>query len=247
MEERRVLAEVWYLANSGFAVKTGGRLLLFDYYLHAPAGAGIGAGVVPPEFLAGLDVTVFVSHGHYDHYNPAVFSLGAGARSVRFVGSPDVAPPCGAGAEVVPPGGRLSVQGLSVRALPSTDEGVAFLVDTGALTIYHAGDLNWWHWAGESEAYNRKMAADYLAAVDSLAGERIDLAFVPLDPRLGEEAYLYGLDAFMRRVGAQYVFPMHFGEEGDVCRRALCDPRTAPYRDRVVPLTRRGEHFCFAK
>lgn len=31
----------------------------------------------------------------------------------------------------------------------STDEGVAFLVTAEGRTVFHAGDLNWWHWEGE--------------------------------------------------------------------------------------------------
>ena len=57
--------------------------------------------------------------------------------------------------------------------------------------VYHAGDLNWWHWEGESEEWNRKMAEDYRAEIDTLAGERIDLAFLPVDGRLGAAAVSY--------------------------------------------------------
>ncbi len=36
--------------------------------------------------------------------------------------------------------------GAEIRTLRSTDEGVAFVVHYAGKTIYHAGDLNWWHW-----------------------------------------------------------------------------------------------------
>lgn len=48
---------------------------------------------------------------------------------------------------------------LKVRTLKSTDVGVAFVVETEGKRIYHAGDLNWWHWTGESKYWNNNMAA----------------------------------------------------------------------------------------
>ena len=41
----------------------------------------------------------------------------------------------------------------------SPDEGVAWMVTVNGQSIFHAGDLNWWHWAEEDLAWNRNMAA----------------------------------------------------------------------------------------
>lgn len=51
--------------------------------------------------------------------------------------------------------------GLRVTAFKSTDEGVAFMVETGGYTIYHAGDLNNWRWNGEELAWNNNMSTNY--------------------------------------------------------------------------------------
>jgi L-ascorbate metabolism protein UlaG (beta-lactamase superfamily) len=83
------------------------------------------------------------------------------------------------------------------------------------LKLYHAGDLNWWHWAGEPDNENEAMAAAYKAEIDKLRGETFDIAFVPVDPRLGKE-YLWGLDYFMRRAAARAVFPMHLGNHYEI-------------------------------
>ena len=43
----------------------------------------------------------------------------------------------------------------SILSLKSTDEGAAFAIrETDGTSIYHAGDLNWWHWEGEPLAWN---------------------------------------------------------------------------------------------
>ena len=49
----------------------------------------------------------------------------------------------------------------SMFALKSTDEGVAFLVEVNGVVIYHAGDLNWWHWDEEPKSWNNDMAARF--------------------------------------------------------------------------------------
>ena len=73
--------------------------------------------------------------------------------------------------------------GTQVSTLLSTDSGVAFIVKTSEGIIYHAGDLNDWHWEGETEADNRHMTSMYRAEIDKIKGAHIDAEFGPLDPR----------------------------------------------------------------
>ena len=73
--------------------------------------------------------------------------------------------------------------------LSSTDEGVAFLAAADGRAVFHAGDLNWWHWEGEDPDWNRNMEANFRRYAEPLRGRRIDLAMLPLDPRLGEDGF----------------------------------------------------------
>mgnify|MGYP000382206809 FL=1 len=57
---------------------------------------------------------------------------------------------------------ELELGKVRIQTLKSTDAGVAFLVECEGRTIYHAGDLNWWHWEGEPDAYNEHMKMAYL-------------------------------------------------------------------------------------
>lgn len=70
--------------------------------------------------------------------------------------------------------------GTQVSTLLSTDSGVAFIVKTSEGAIYHAGDLNDWHWEGETEADNRHMSSMYRAEIDKIKDAHFDAAFVPL-------------------------------------------------------------------
>ena len=128
---------------------------------------------------------------------------------------------------------------FKLETLASNDEGVAFVVDIDGLCICHAGDLNWWHWEGEPDDYNEGMAASYKSQISLLHGRHIDLAFVPVDPRL-EEQYAWGIDHFMRSLDVRWAVPMHFGNDGSIVERLMHDDVSASYRDRIISLTDRG-------
>lgn len=238
---------IWYLGHSGFALLTGDRMLIFDYYLDKPANAerGLGAGVVTPGQLAGYDVSVFASHRHHDHFNPVILGWAGSLPRVRYILSSDIKrAKTDAELHSVKPGETLQTGEMTVKTLDSTDEGVAFLVKVNGLTIYHAGDLNWWHWEGEPERDNLAMAKKYCSQIDLLRGEKIDIAFLPTDLRQ-EGQYCWGFDYFMRNIGAEAVFPMHFWEDYSVFDRLKGDPATEPYRNKIRVITHRGQKFSY--
>ena len=235
---------VTFLDHSGFLVELPGVCLLFDWW----------KGELPP-LPAGKPLLVCASHRHPDHFDPKIFSLDDGRREVRFLLgrgirltdrnrekwglSEETAAKCQvlSGGETASP-----LSGVTVETLPSTDEGVAFLVTADDRTIFHAGDLNWWHWEGEPEEYNAGMRRSYQSEINKLQGEKIDAAFVPVDPRLGEQ-YCWGIDCFMKRTDTNYVFPMHFWGSYDVYDRLMLEPCTRDYRERIMKIEREGQSF----
>ena len=64
------------------------------------------------------------------------------------------------------------------------------MVTVNGQSIFHAGDLNWWHWAEEDLAWNRNMEANFKRYTEPLRGRRVDLAMLPLDSRLKTGGYL---------------------------------------------------------
>ena len=236
-------AKVWYLAHSGFAVQTESSFLIFDYYLDEPKGGTIEQGVIDPKELAEKNVIVFVSHNHDDHFNPVVFEWQKTIPNIKYILSNDISEI--PNAIMIGPNDTVEQENLVVKTYRSTDEGVAFLVQIDGLAIYHAGDLNWWHWEGEPEAYNIKMADDYKKQIDLLAGEKIDLAFVPLDPRQ-ERQYDWGIKYLLERNDVPYVVPMHFWNQPDVIDRLLVEPYMSCHANRICPLRHRGEYLEFS-
>jgi L-ascorbate metabolism protein UlaG (beta-lactamase superfamily) len=231
---------VTYLFHSGFWVDLPGQCLLFDWW----------KGELPP--LPDKPLTVFVSHRHPDHFNPRIFTLDNGEREVRFVLGRGIrltdrtrekwglTPATAAKCRVVAGGETLALPGLEVEALPSTDMGVAFLVRAGETVLYHAGDLNWWHWEGEDPAWNRNMEVDFKRDLEPLRGRRIDLAMAPLDPRLGA-AEGWGLEYLLKTALVRRVLPMHQWEDpSPTARFCAAHPQWAGI---VETVSRPGQTF----
>ena len=251
---------VTFLGHSGFFLELPEADLLFDYYkgeLPAP----------DPE----KPLFVFVSHAHADHFTRKIFSLAEKTERIRFILSDDIKKdkvpeslmaagkvrftgpeedltvpirPAAAG-ETGAPG-----QTLRVRTFLSTDEGVAFLVDAPGARIYHAGDLNDWHWDDVDREWNEEQYRGYQDALKKIAacveedGRVPDAAFVPVDTRLGDGAFFWmGLDEYMKAVGARNIFPMHLFGDPSVIGRMRDLPCAKEYRDRIHGSGTPGEQF----
>lgn len=222
--------KVTYLFHSGFLVETASAAYLFDYIKGElpgiPAGlplyvfashshrdhyvSAIYRDPVAAQAQSYILATEITDHPDedpnrrkgYEKYKDIILLIGPG-ETLYLPACPSA--DGGAGSSAGTPRGDIPIR---VRALKSTDEGVAFCVYDPEGAIYHAGDLHWWHWEGEPDDENREMGANYRREIDLLAGEHFKAAFVPLDPRL-DNAYWYGMRYFMDHVKADHVFPMH--------------------------------------
>ncbi|NIM51288.1 MAG: hypothetical protein GTO22_18895, partial [Gemmatimonadales bacterium] len=87
-------ATVWYLRHSGWAVRVGDALLVFDYQeslgmedVTDATPRTLENGLIDPAEISDLDVFVFVSHAHGDHYDPVIFEWqGEIERLTYFIG-----------------------------------------------------------------------------------------------------------------------------------------------------------------
>ena len=234
------MIRVTYLYHSGYMVETEKNRLIFDYYTEQEA-----FDLLRPQQWDDKPVYVFVSHFHGDHYDKRIFRWRETGKNIRYIISDDVRlsrPYAGTDVTFVHAGEQYQVENVAVKTLQSTDEGVAFLVNIDGLTIYHAGDLNWWHWNGETEAYNAEMGKLYRQEVDKLAGIPIDIAFVPMDPRL-EDKYILGMEYVLNHLDVKRVFPMHFWQDYSAFERLEQDGRTESYRDRIPKIQAPGQVF----
>ena len=236
------MMHVTFLDHSGFLVELPGLTLLFDWW----------QGDLPP--LPSDPLLVFASHRHPDHFNPRIFALDDGQRDVRFLLGKGIhltdrnrkkwglSEKAAADCRVLSGGESASpLPGVTVEALPSTDEGVAFLVTAEGRTVFHAGDLNWWHWEGEDKAWNANMAADFKRYTEPLRGRCADLALLPLDSRLGVPYAYWGLLRFLELMDVRHLLPMHQWEQPEITDEFLrAYPQYAPI---TTVIRREGEIF----
>ena len=113
------------------------------------------------------------------------------------------------GAVVMKAHEKKEVAGIEIETLRSNDMGVAFLVKVEGKTIYHAGDLNWWHWNGEPEEDNEYYKKTFQDEMKYLEGKKIDLAFMLLDPRQ-EDKYCWGMNYFLEHTDSKVVFSFRY-------------------------------------
>ena len=231
-----------FLDHSGFLVESDSAALLFDWW----------KGELP-AVRPGVPLYVFASHRHEDHFNPQIFALDGGDRDVRFVLghgikprdlsrrgiSPGTAEKC----QTLRGGQTLTLPQAEIETLPSTDEGVAFLVTLpDGQTVFHAGDLNWWHWEGEDKGWNRDMEVNFKRYLEPLRGRRLDLAMLPLDPRLGEAGF-WGPAYFLEIADVRRFLPMHQWGDFEFTRKFL--EKYPAFTERTVPVERPGQSFTF--
>ena len=224
--------KVTYIDHSGFLLETDTASLLFDFVKGAL-----------PALPAKKPLYVFVSHIHGDHYDRRIFTAVAGAAKkagvplLSYVLSSDIPARDVPGAlreqtVFLSPHEVWSDNTLRVETLASNDEGVAFVIsgkDAASFQIYYAGDLNAWNWDGDAE--DMELIRIYHEELARIAGRTFDIAFIPLDPRLGEE-YTQGITDFFDVCGcdALTVVPMHCWGKYEIIPKAkkkLADTRIA--------------------
>ena len=233
------MSAVTFLGHSGFLVELPSVTLLFDWW----------KGELP-AIRPGVPLYVFASHRHEDHFNPQIFALDGGSRDVSFVLGHDirlsprnlarwgVSPGTAVQCHILRGGQSCTLPRARIEALSSTDEGEAFLVTADGMTLFHAGDLNWWHWDGEDTAWNRNMEVNFKRYTESLRGRRIDLAMLPLDPRLGEDGFR-GPRHFLETADISRFLPMH--QWGDFTFTEAFLTRYPEFAEQTVSIAGEGQ------
>lgn len=231
-----------YLDHSGFFVEGDSHCLLFDYY-RGPL----------PDFSPEKKLIVFASHHHPDHYDAEIFRYGERFTDTRYILGCDITlnsvnrERMGINDGIFSRCDRmhrddvLVRSGVTIRALRSTDMGVAFYVNCEGKHIYHAGDHNLWIWH-EDQTFDKSQIAKFYEEIEKLRGLPVDAAFLPLDPRLGDE-YWRGFDAFARLIEPRRMFPMHMVGDYDIIRRFRSLDVTWPYRRRIMDIQENGQAF----
>ena len=220
---------VTHYYHSGFSVACEDTLLIFDYWLGEGEELAEQYRVTPETLRPYKQIYVFISHDHPDHMDPVVFTW-KDVPGIQYIVSSDM--PVGTRGRRMAPGDVIRFSDdVEVSAFDSTDLGVSFLVDFRGLQVFHAGDLNFWHWRDESTMKEIEEAdAEFRKAIAPICGHPVDLAFFPLDPRQGS-MFEAGANFFILSVKPRILIPMHYFHRAEV---AMEYARTASCRSTEV-------------
>ena len=212
-------ATIWYLYHCGYAVKTKTKLLVFDYVekmrrerdpaLQPPAHPVLANGWINPEEIKDLDVVVFVSHSHADHYDEIIRSWEKTVKNIHYVFGWDA----GTGPHVyslAAPRAEAKFDGLEIDTVNSHHSGVpesAFLVKVDGLTIYHNGD------------YVGRMA-DFSTAPSNVPADMqyLKTKLKTVDILFGAASVFEAFNQILENLKPHVLFPLHYGGQEEKYR-----------------------------
>ncbi len=236
--------QITYIYHSCFTIELEKSVFVFDYF----------QGTLP-KFPVNKHIFFFASHKHQDHFNMDIFRKFQPPYHVTYILSNDIRlnekylERYGYSASIKEQIVSVSKNNsyditdeMQLQTLKSTDAGVAFLINAENKRIYHAGDLNWWHWENESKTFLLHQKQVYEEQIKKLCDMPIDVAFIPLDYRLGESAEL-GMMYFLMTVNVKTVFPMHLWEHYDLVEKCCTKGKLAEYKDKIYTIEKENESW----
>lgn len=205
--------EIIYLHHSGFAVLAKNFTIVIDFYEDSESES---SGIVHSKLLEREGrMYVMSSHFHADHFNRQVLEWRNRKKDITYIFSRDIYKKRRIEKDAavwLKKGEEYIDENLRIKAFGSTDIGISFIIETEGKTLFHAGDLNNWHWMDESpEEEWRNDEQKFLNELNSIKEEynKVDVAMFPVDPRLGKE-YMRGGKQFIDTIQTSTFLPMHF-------------------------------------
>jgi ankyrin repeat protein len=231
-------AVVWYLGHSGWAVKTQNHLLVIDYWKGdaAPDEPALANGTVNPLELRDLNVTVFASHNHGDHYMPAIFEWRKTIPRITYIMG--FKPENAEGYSILSNREKKEITGLEIIPIESNDSGQGYFVKVDGITIFHPGD---------HANRQRDFSGPFKKEIDFLAdqGLKADILFAPVsgcgfgDIVAVKKGVFYTID----RLAARSVFPMHASGSEVRYQEFAKEAKTAGYDVPFCLPEFNGDHF----
>jgi len=240
-------AKITHLFHSGYAVETTEHFLIFDYYQPSPGkNDTIAEGIITGDYLkTKKNIMVFVSHNHADHFDPIILDWAKDNPTITYILSSDVvANTDQLHCHILSAYEEINTNQVIIKTFGSTDQGISFLLQVDGLTIFHAGDLNWWHWTGESLEEQAIAAAAFKSEMVKI-GEQpiaIDIAFFPIDRRM-EEFYSLGAEYFAEKFKPKLLVPMHFGKDFTVTQEFAAKGKNLSIN--TVTISHKGQEIFF--
>lgn len=205
-----------YIFHSGFIIDTSNYSIIIDYFKDSDEASD---GVVHQKVLkSDKKLYILCTHSHQDHFNPEILEWKKHKNNITYIFSKDILDNKMANESDAVYMDKLDIyedESLWIQAFGSTDLGISFLIKADDKTIFHAGDLNNWHWNEESTEEEINEAENFYNDELTLLSEHVqqlDLAMFPIDIRLGKD-YMKGAEQFINAIETDIFAPMHFGKD----------------------------------
>ncbi|WP_051195260.1 MBL fold metallo-hydrolase [Pseudobutyrivibrio ruminis] len=238
------MVKVYYLMHSSFVVELSDRYLLFDYFDKGDLEGSIDYRGCLPDFDINKPIYVFASNGRKDHFTEKIFDI---PNVKKYILSKDVKVKRGkvdkSMLQSVKALRKYDIDDMKLETLRSNDVGVAFSLTVKDINIYFAGTLNWWNAEGRGELYGEQYGREYRRYLKPILNRKYDIAFVPMDGRMGEDGYFLGMDYFIKHIDSDTIFPMNMWGEYQWISRFKTRPDTINLNDRIVDIDRENMIF----
>ena len=191
------------------------------------------------KIIKELNVYVFVSHVHSDHYNPCIFDWKNEIENITYIfGFQPVDVPA---YKFIGPREKREIDGMMISTIESNDTGVGFLVEVNGLTLFHAGD--------HANRY-RDFSGPFCAEIDFLSSlkGKIDIAFLPITGCGFNDqiAVTKGVYYILENLTPKCMFPMHAGEYViNTYREFAENAEQENFGTQILSTESRGDRFEF--
>lgn len=223
---------ITYIYHSCYTVEVGDYFIIFDYYK--------GVLNIPED----KKVIFVASHGHSDHYTSEILKI-PNMEKYTYILSEDIAHLESEDNIIYIKDSKLGIdqlkslyssknvlligkdrykdikigkESIGIKTFGSTDVGISILLYVSGISIFHAGDLNYWAWKDNDDKTDKKEYYSFIEEVEKIKECSIDIAFFPVDYRLGEN-YYKGPKIFANSVSPQLMFPLHSGDHETISQR----------------------------
>ena len=212
---------VTYIYHSCCAIEFDDFSIIIDYYIDSIKD-GEETGWVSQHLLQNdKPLYVLCTHSHGDHFNEKILSWDKERENITYLFSKEIV-------DTLTDNSLLKDEkiiyldkfeeyrddNIMVKAFGSTDAGASFYIEHKKKKLFHAGDLNNWHWNEEvprDEAFVYEN--QYICELELLFEQvkKLDVAMFPLDPRLGKD-FMRGGEQFVNKIKTKHFMPIHFGD-----------------------------------
>ncbi len=250
IEKNTILMIITYIYHSCCAIEFDKFSVIIDYYID-PAKNGEATGWVEQHLLQkDKPLYVLCTHSHGDHFNEEVLTWDLDKKDITYVFSKEIA-------DTLKDNSLLKDEKINylekfesyrdknimIKAFGSTDAGASFYIEHKRTKIFHAGDLNNWHWNEEvpiDESF--VFENQYICELELLSEEvkKLDVAMFPLDPRLGKD-FMRGGEQFVNKIKTKNFLPLHFGDNYELIQQF--EPIALKAKTKLLKLDHKAQSF----